>query len=88
MSNLCFFHRRTSRYPAMESECGRTLLYRTTFLFIVLKRASMVNSKSKLDGNHFVLEVCVLDTGNSVELHIDKSLSYVATCEVDQIRVA
>ena len=52
MSNLCFFHRRTSRYPAMESECGRTLLYRTTFLFIVLKRASMVNSKSKLDGNH------------------------------------
>ena len=35
-------------------------------------------------GEHFVLEVCVLDTGNSVELHIDKSLSYVATYEVDQ----
>ena len=26
--------------------------YRTTFLLFVLKRASMVNSKSKLDGNH------------------------------------
>jgi hypothetical protein len=38
MSNLCFFHRRTSRYPAMESECGRTLPYD---FFIICSQASV-----------------------------------------------
>ena len=39
MSNLCFFHRRTlTRYPAMESECGRTLPYD---FFIICSQASV-----------------------------------------------